>query len=189
MCVIIIKPANAAMPTKEELQNAYMCNPDGCGFVSESHSYKGLSFGAFMRELSKVRSNEKCIIHFRLATHGTIKRSNCHPFKCNDIYFAHNGILSIQPKGDMTDSETAFRNLLMPIIESKGLQSQELKDAVEAIIGTSKFAFMHEGKILTFGKYTKHEGRYYSNMRHISRYYSPNISSKSISWDTYLSMR
>lgn len=185
MCVIIIKPANAAMPTIEELQNAYSCNPDGCGFVSENHSYKGLNFETFLKELSKVGEDERCIIHFRLATHGSIKKSNCHPFYAGGIYFAHNGTLRVEPEGDKTDSETVFRNILLPIIESRGLESKELKCAVNAVIGSSKFALMHKGKIYTFGSFTKHDGRYYSNTRHI-----PQLSCfNSITWDNYLSMR
>lgn len=186
MCVIIIKPANAAMPSVEELRAAYNCNPHGCGFVSESRYYKSLSFERFLEELSEVKENERCIIHFRLATHGSVRRANCHPFKYDGVFFAHNGVLNVEAQDDRTDSETAFRNILIPIIESRGLLSKELTYAVNQIIGSSKFAFMHEGKILTFGRYTKHEGRYYSNTRHLERY---TPSRKEMTWGEYLSMR
>lgn len=167
MCVIIIKPAGAKMPTKNELERAYRLNPDGCGFVSESRFYKGLSFTSFYKYLRKVPESEKCIIHFRYATNGSVKKANCHPFRCGDVYFAHNGVLSIRPEGDKTDSETAFQNILMPIIESYGLKSTETKKVVNAIIGGSKFAFMQGNEIVTFGAYTEYEGRYYSNTRHL----------------------
>lgn len=172
MCVIIIKPANAAMPDRAELFDAFCCNPDGCGFISETRFYKGLSFESFMKELNKVPKGERCIIHFRLATHGTIKRSNCHPFIKGDIGFAHNGILSIRPAGDLTDSETAFRYILYPIASVYGIDSRELENAVNLIIGSSKFAFMQNGKIKTFGNFVKYKGRYYSNTRHLKNSYS-----------------
>lgn len=185
MCVIIIKPANAAMPSIEELRAAYECNPHGCGFVSETKFYKSLSFERFLEELSEVREDERCIIHFRLATHGSVRRANCHPFKYNNVYFAHNGILKVDAMDDRTDSETAFRNILMPIIESRGLESPELEYTITQFIGSSKFAFMYEGKIYTFGQFIKHKGRYYSNTRHIN--VSPRY--KEMTWGDYLALR
>lgn len=167
MCVIIIKPACAEMPPKHELETAYRLNPDGCGFVSESKFFKGLSFENFYSHLRRVPEGEGCIIHLRYATHGSIRRANCHPFRSGDVYFAHNGVLGIRPEGDRTDSETAFRNILMPIIESYGLESGQTKRAVDAIIGGSRFAFMRGRDIVTFGDFTEHEGRYYSNTRHL----------------------
>lgn len=168
MCVIIIKPCGAKMPDERELNRAYMCNPDGCGFVSEKHFYKGLSFQAFKKKLSEVGEDEACIMHFRLATNGSIRRANCHPFKRGDVYFAHNGVLSIRPAGDKTDSQTAFDDILYPIIEEYGLDSKELKTAVNGIIGHSKFAFLQNGQITTFGEFIRHDGRLYSNLRHLN---------------------
>ena len=167
MCVIIIKPADAAMPDRAELFDAFCCNPDGCGFVSETMFYKGLSFESFIKKLNQVPKNERCIIHFRLATHGTVKRSNCHPFVKGDIGFAHNGILNIRSDGDLTDSETAFNNILYTIASAYGIDSPELAKAVSSIIGYSKFAFIQHGRIKTFGNFIKYKGRYYSNTRHL----------------------
>ena len=167
MCVIIIKPAGAEMPSRRELETACRLNPDGCGFVSESRFFKGLSFESFYARLRQVPDGEGCIIHLRYATNGSLRRANCHPFRCGDVYFAHNGVLGIRPEGDRTDSETAFRNILMPIIENYGLKSKETARAVNAIIGGSRFAFMQDRDIVTFGDFTEHEGRYYSNTRHL----------------------
>ena len=33
-----------------------------------------------------------CLIHFRLATHGAVEPRNCHPFRTDRGYVAHNGI-------------------------------------------------------------------------------------------------
>lgn len=96
MCVLIYKPKDVKMPDARKLQMAFKANPHGCGCVSEKMYFKSLSFAAFMRNLAKVNDSEACIIHFRLATHGSIKRANCHPFRQGYVYFAHNGIIDIE---------------------------------------------------------------------------------------------
>ena len=130
MCVIIVKPAGVKMPSNEIINAAYHANPHGCGLISPSVFYKGLSYRSFKKHLQKVREDEPCIIHFRLATHGSIKRANCHPFNRGDVWFAHNGILNIQPIGDMTDSETALQKVIYPAIVKYGYGSDGMDVAV-----------------------------------------------------------
>lgn len=108
---------------------------------------KGLSYRSFKKHLQRVREDEPCIIHFRLATHGSIKRANCHPFNRGDVWFAHNGILNIQPMGDMTDSETALQKVIYPAIVKYGYGSEGMDVAVTKVIGYSKFAFMQGGDV------------------------------------------
>lgn len=166
MCIIIVKPAGVKMPDNEIINAAYRANPHGCGLVSPSVFYKGLSFDSFKRALKKVPESEPCIIHFRLATHGSIKRSNCHPFNRGDVWFAHNGILNITPQGDMTDSETAFQNIIYPAILKHGYSSKGMTQAVNRVIGYSKFAFLCGDDVKLYGDYTlSDDGCYYSNMR------------------------
>lgn len=186
MCVIIYKPAGVKMPSKVELEAAFRCNPNGCGFVSsEGYNYKGLSLSGLIRELKKVGIEEDCIIHFRLATNGSVKKSNCHPFENNGVWFAHNGILSIDTRGDMTDSETAFRDILSPVADRFGISSPQMHNAVSAVIGYSKFAFMKDGRVALYGRFEKHKGCWYSNTRH----FSYMAMSRDMSWEEYLASR
>lgn len=165
MCVIIVKPEGVKMPDNDIIAAAYEANPDGCGFVSPTASYKGLSFRAFKNTLSRVGTNEPCIIHFRLATHGSVKKANCHPFNRGDVWFAHNGILDIRPKGDMTDSETAFDRIIYPAIVRHGYGSRGMDMAVAAVIGYSRFAFMQGDDVRIYGDFAEMDGCYYSNLR------------------------
>lgn len=153
------------MPKREILKACATANPDGFGFVSERDYYKTMSFDRFLDRLAMVNKDEACIIHFRLATHGRKRRGNCHPFKKGDLYFAHNGILPIVPDYDKTDSETAFKRYLAKPAATYGLRSWQLQRAVDAIIGTSKFAFMRDGEIATFGSFVTIDGVRYSNTR------------------------
>lgn len=188
MCVIIAVPADAKLPSKTELMAAHTANPHGCGFISsKGKKYKGLDFETFYNELRKVDADESVIIHFRYATHGSVRPGNCHPFLNDGVGFAHNGVLNIAAEKDKTDSQTAFDNLLMPVIRQYGVGSPELKSAVDCIIGGSRFAFMADGKITLYGHYTEVNGRYYSNTLFFA--YIPKSNRQSISWDEYLKRR
>lgn len=172
MCVIIIRQAGKPMPSDAELKRAYMMNPNGCGFVAKTKSFKSLNFCNFLKRLHDVPQDENCIIHFRYATNGSVCRQNCHPFSRGGISFAHNGVLDIEADGDRTDSETAFRNIIYPCIRQYGFYSDELRLAVDKVIGCSKFAMMNEnGEIRLFGDFKAHDGRLYSNLRHLGRYF------------------
>lgn len=167
MCIIITKPAGVEMPEKEILMLCAIHNRDGCGFATPGKVYHNLNYNTFQRELDKVSKDEPCIIHFRWATHGSVKKANCHPFydRSTGIAFAHNGVLGIKPMGDMTDSETAFRTRLLPVIKQYGLDSRALAAEVRSIIGYSKFAFLDsDGKLRMFGPYHLMNGCYYSNL-------------------------
>lgn len=175
MCVIIIKPAGIKMPSQEILDAAYRANHDGCGFVSTFHFKRTTSYKSFLRELSKVHESEACIIHFRLATHGSVKISNCHPFRRGNVFFAHNGVLSIQPTGDMTDSETAFEKYIYPAIAEYGYADSMKDYVISNIIGGSKFAMMRLGdrNVKLYGDYIMQpDGCYYSNLRF--KMFTPN---------------
>lgn len=169
MCVICVKPKGAAMPSNEIIRAMFRANSDGCGFCTPTMSYKGLSVAGLLREIKKVPDSDPCIMHFRWATHGSVKQSNCHPFYDKEArtWFAHNGVLDICPVGDMTDSETAFRYILAPKIKAFGLRSEELKEAVNKIIGNSRFAFMQGEEIVMYGDYHYRFGCYYSNLNFV----------------------
>lgn len=171
MCVIVYKPAGVFMPSDRIIEACASANRDGFGFCTPATSFKSVSFNSFKRQLDKVRYDEPCIIHFRLATHGSIKKANCHPFHLGDVFFAHNGILNVWPMKDKTDSETAFIRYLYPNIEHYGLFSQKTDEVVKNIIGSSKFAFMQGDNVRLFGYFEKMGDCYYSNLRFIPYLY------------------
>ena len=168
MCVIIYKPKGIELPSIELLTKARNHNSHGCGIVAPNVFYKGLSFESFKRNLKKCSKEEPVLIHFRYATHGSIKKANCHPFFDSDTntFFMHNGILSaIKVKDDRTDSETAFRNILVPYIKKYGLDSTEVSETANWIKGYSKFAFIQGDRVVLFGDYIFRDGLYFSNLR------------------------
>lgn len=164
------------MPPMAIIERCATLNPDGFGFATKDRIYKTLSFRDFKKELKTISKNETAILHFRYATHGSIKTENCHPFKDDDtgVSFAHNGILHITPYEDMTDSETAFRGLIVPCIKKHGFDSKEFQNTNYNIIGGSRFAYItRDGDYRLFGSWTHHKGCWYSNrnfLPYIERY-------------------
>ena len=172
MCVIIVKNKGIEMPTEAEMRLAYEHNPHGWGFVSSNGLFAhGMYFNEFLSLVRYVGIEDACIIHFRIATHGSVKVENCHPFRGRvdgePVYFAHNGILPIRARKDMTDSETEFRDTLLPAMRLFGFGSMMFDQMVARRIHSSKFAFMKDGKIRVYGRWIKEDnGLLWSNLNH-----------------------
>lgn len=167
MCCIIYKPKGVQMPSLDTLAKIKKLNHNGYGFVSTNHFHKGLDYRTFLRHLSEVGDDEDCIIHFRLATQGSICRANCHPFEKDGVYFAHNGVLRTLPVNDMTDSEIVFRYQIYPdVIQRYGYGTKQADWAIRQICGnSSRFAMMYQGEVRLYGDYKIVDGVYYSNLR------------------------
>lgn len=170
MCIIIVKPAGAKMPPKAIIERCARLNPHGFGFATKDRIYKTLDYMDFCNMLKSIKHHEAAIIHFRYATHGSIKLENCHPFRDDKsgVSFAHNGILNIVPIDDMTDSETAFRTRIVPTIRRHGFTSESFERENQRIIGGSRFAYIDsEGEYRLFGTFVQHNGCWYSNRNFI----------------------
>lgn len=172
MCILITKEQGVNFPTKQNIINCVNSNPDGFAMSYNTAdgivTFKTLDAQEFIDEYDRVAStlsaeNTAMLIHARIATHGTVKESNCHCWTGNvlgsNVSFAHNGILPIHPSGDMTDSETFLRDFLEPCQDLA-----EFLNTIDALIGSSKIAFLTEsGSILRFGRFIEEYGIQYSN--------------------------
>lgn len=175
MCVLITKERGKKLPSDNILRMCHEANPDGCGFATKDLFFKDLDFKHFLRCLHKyVTDEDECIIHFRYATHGSIKKENCHPFvdKQKGVAFAHNGVLPIRSKNDMTDSEIFFRECFLPTFSKSGW-GKETINVIKNAIGGSKFAFITKDGLKTFGEFFKTNGCEcrFSNLRWDRRQY------------------
>lgn len=171
MCILIVKKAGVKTPSKTILERCFKANPDGAGYAyidgKKMYLNKGfMTFADFWRSFREVDVTDKdCIIHFRIATHGTVCVENCHPFAINgQICGAHNGVLSIQSKNNKTDSEIFFTEICTPLIENFGIESLLFKEVVRLSIGTSKIAFLDiDSGLHTFGHFIEYGGVLFSN--------------------------
>lgn len=171
MCIVIAKPLGQKWPKKNYIQESANNNPDG---FAMSWAYKGklnryttMDKKQFINMYESLSSRLDCnevamLIHARIKTHGSVSQKNCHCWISGRMSFAHNGILSIKSRDDMTDSETFFRDIFLPIYKEGGWKAAE--KAVNAVIGSSKFAFLEaDGTIRWFGYKEEVDGCYYSN--------------------------
>ena len=87
MCIVIYQPKGKQVQ-KAILQKAFENNPDGAGFMVQKdkeapYMMKGFfDFDKFYKSyLPFSKGDYNVAIHFRIATHGTVNKDNCHPFK------------------------------------------------------------------------------------------------------------
>lgn len=176
MCILIHHPANVSF-SDELLNDFYAHNSDGFGAMySEGGKLvvvktlgKPQEINALYKDALKGR---ECIIHYRMKTHGDIDLENCHPYKVTDeIWMAHNGILSMGNPVDKTKSDTwhFIKYILRPALEANPMLifDPDYQTYLEDMIGASnKFAFMHssgESVVINYDAGVEHEGAWLSN--------------------------
>jgi hypothetical protein len=120
MCLLVVRKKDSSwLPSKAEFDRAWNINPDGFG-IAYAHSgkvqiKKTLNKKSAWKVLQSIPAGAPALIHWRLATHGTVTAANCHPYplpNLPDWCGAHNGVLGAQPcEAGLTDSESYLRTL------------------------------------------------------------------------------
>ncbi|MBQ9473863.1 MAG: class II glutamine amidotransferase [Bacteroidales bacterium] len=169
MCCILYVPSGIKIPPTNTLKAIHRANPHGIGFAdAEGNHGKTLDLSCFLQAIKKRHKDAACIIHFRLATHGSISEKNCHPFHdpATGIWFAHNGVLPIPSHDDMTDSEIFFREGFLNALDNSRLSfnDPELWRYVEQVRGSSRFIFMRGDTVVKLGQWHTRNGVFYSNL-------------------------
>ena len=182
MCILVIKKKGVKFPEFSTIKQCCISNPDGFSYAlydnkeHKLHTFKTMNMQTFLDEYCRVMNEHDCIdttmiIHARIATHGSKCTENCHCWTANlgkekSIAFAHNGILSIKNRENLTDSETFFRDIFVPIFKHYGWF--EAARAIKSIIGSSKFAFLDSnGNEKHFGQFIDDNGILYSNTSYL----------------------
>ena len=154
MCILAVVRAGAEIE-KERLKIMFSNNDDGCGFVGVNTDilgrkkmkvYKNMEFEPFYKQLVRFRAlnpESNMLVHFRIGTAGELSTFNCHPFRVNnELYFAHNGIISSARKDDrMNDTQTFNEDVLKKLGEDLTTNSG-IRELIEKYIGYSKIAFL-----------------------------------------------
>lgn len=201
MCIIAIKQKSVKYPSYQRVKTMCTNNSDGFAIVWKAKdqpvmNYRTLNEAKFLKKYKEITSTYQAndislFIHARIKTHGTTKLENCHGWIDDNVglAFAHNGILSIENRDDMTDSETFFRDIFVPVFEIGGWEAGER--AINACIGSSKFCFMDMyGNLIHYGQYIHgDDGVLYSNDSYLERswgrYGHGGISSYPSIWDEW----
>lgn len=183
------------MPPMSTLETCFKNNPDGAGFMYAKAGlvtgHKGyFKFEELKRSLMKLEAREgsldalAMVFHFRIATHGGVRKDNCHPFPVCGTYsgmrklhfscrnaFAHNGIIkSVLADGDIknnhvSDTMVFGKKVIFGLLRSNGGKFDDEKtSAVLRKKAGSKLAFLNgDGVIKTIGDFNTQDGVLYSN--------------------------
>ena len=212
MCVIVAKPAGIKMPTESQIEDMWYTNPDGAGFMYTKNNTvyirKGfMSLLDFTDALERLASKNDLtelplVMHFRITTHGGTRPENCHPFPVTDsvgvltkldsktkLGVAHNGIIPITPRKDISDTMEYILTQLAPLHRAVP-NFYANKDLMEMVYNAvhSKLAFLTDkGEIFTVGDFHDKDGILYSNLNH--EWANPRnfkySSTYPYNWDSY----
>lgn len=160
MC-LLVQQTTASMFSDEFLADVYNKNQDGLGVMyaedSKLHIFKCLPANAaeFIDFYRKHADGKNCVWHARMQTHGDIDFDNCHPYKVtDDVWLAHNGILSTGNAADTSKSDTwhFIHNFIRPALigNPELLTDKAWQKFVGEIIGRSnKFALVrNDGEVV-----------------------------------------
>jgi len=153
MCLLVQQTA-ASNFSDEFLADVYTKNQDGLGVMyaegGKLHVFKALPANSqdFIDFYRKHAEGKDCVWHARMQTHGDIDFDNCHPYKVtDDVWLAHNGILSTGNNADKSKSDTwhFIHNFIRPALigNPELLTDENWQKFVGEIIGRSnKFALV-----------------------------------------------
>ena len=191
MCVIVAKPAGIPMPDTSKIEDMWYTNPDGAGFMYAKdgtvYIRKGfMDLDDFLDAIDDLADRNDLtslpvVMHFRITTHGGTRPENCHPFPISDsvgvlskpecrtkLGVAHNGIIPITPRKDISDTMEYIISQLAPLHRAVPAFYRD-KDLMQMIYNAvrSKLAFLTDkGEIYTVGDFYEKDGIKYSNLNH-----------------------
>lgn len=173
MCVIVVKSKGVQFPDMTDIENCCDRNPDGFAMAwnegGRLRTFKTMDKRLYLKRYGELAGKldpaaTGLVMHMRIATHGSVGVKNCHCWRGSGYAFAHNGVLRIKNRDDMTDSETFLRDYFEPIYTRFGwdMARKVIDMAIES--NGSKFAFVDkDGNMELFGRYVKHRECLYSN--------------------------
>lgn len=152
MCIAIYQDPGARL-TEDEFRTSWQSNPDGGGLAwlddtGTVRTFKSMKLRPMMDKYEQILdlhgAHTPVLVHFRIATHGTVNEYNCHPFMVNsNIAVIHNGIIPVLiDKKDNRSDTRVFTEEYLPKLPAGWLDDDYLFDMVEEYIGSSKLVFL-----------------------------------------------
>lgn len=186
MCVIVYKPKNIDLPSKDILYNCFINNKDGVGYTFTNKKNviikKGYQdFEEFYTELLKdykrySLKTHNLILHFRIGTSGGLSKEKTQPFKItnsieelNKLYvknkktsLVHNGVFhNFTYDKNNSDTQNYIKDFLEPLFNSR---IKNKVDLIKDTLSYSKLALLnYKDKVSLYGEFIEDKGVYYSN--------------------------
>lgn len=206
MCIIVAKPKNVQMPSMETLSNCFANNHDGAGYMLATGKTVEVRKGFMDWESFKqaIRgegdlTDIAVVMHFRIATHGKVQPSCCHPFPVTDdmkrlrqtscadtLCAAHNGVIhGMETTDDISDTMAYIAGVLAPMrrLSPSLMFSDDALTIIERTIGSKMALLDASGELVTIGSFLEQAGVLYSNSSY-TRSVSTYRSYESV-WDGY----
>lgn len=206
MCIIAVKEKGYKL-NKEYVENCFLYNPDGAGFMfvdnNKVHIEKGFfDVDKYIERLEEIWESKKLeeknlVMHFRISTSGGISKETCHPFpisnKLNKLRkteincgsgIVHNGIIGkYATEKKMSDTQRFILSDIFNIwrTNNKDILAKEFE-------GNGKFCILKSnGEIELYGKFLFEEGYIFSNDTYEApKFYSTSKNySKSYSYSAW----
>lgn len=172
MCIAILNRVNTL--SYKTFKNCWNSNPDGAGLtffdgkniqiIKEMKNVKN-----FYTQYKEVRAKYPEIdiaIHFRIATHGGVNLTNCHPFKVNKTTaFIHNGIISkVSATHEFSDT-FIFNETILKKLPPNFATNETILELLDAYIGYSKLVIISGNNSAIVNESAGHwnAGNWYSN--------------------------
>lgn len=204
MCIAIYHDAKCFL-TEEEFFYSWKNNPDGGGFMyfdeaNEIVIERSMDFdemrSKYYAAIEKYSETSPFAVHFRIATHGSVNLSNCHPFRSSaNTALMHNGIIPVlMEKKDKRSDTRVFAEEYMPRLPKGWMDDDYLFTMVEEFIGASKvIVFTNDPKLDSYmyilnekdGHWNQTKTKWYSNKSYcsFSKAVGPDIKTYGIgSW-------
>jgi len=184
MCLLILMP-DGKTSTLESLEIAAKNNPDGFGYAISTGTKiltgQSMDFDALVTEFLDVRALNQgpALFHLRIATHGAVDLTNCHPFYLggdNQTVMAHNGMMTLpMEKSDTRSDSHVFAKHYMPAIGGiTALDDEGYFVKLEKKFSGNKIAFLSVNDEAKYAWYIlnaeegdwEKDGIWYSNNSH-----------------------
>ena len=190
MCIIVAVPANTPMPSADTIRECFISNPDGAGFMyadgKKVHIRKGfMELADFMAaiEEEEIPTDTAVVMHFRIATHGKVQPSCCHPFpvspnkddlKATSVDarwgVAHHGIIQGRyTSNDWSDSMDFIHGVIVPMsrMNPSFMHSSDAIELLEAACRSKLAIVDNSGDLALVGDFIEDEGVFYSNTTYL----------------------
>jgi hypothetical protein len=186
MCIIIVKKPGVACPSLDTLRQCQRVNKDGIGVMWHKSDSMGVHINKTFRDADQfhewmkdnVSTEDTCVIHFRLATHGLTDVGNRHPFPitsdksmlraptivCNAA-LAHNGVIGHLARHEkFSDTQKFVMEILSNPAIRDSLDNPAVDRLVKNFIGSDKLAILdRRGELRLYGEYVDDNGLLFSN--------------------------
>lgn len=173
MCLIIDHAADHVVP-EDTIRAIFKRNADGFGVMRasggkvEAINVLPTSADHAVALYQEHASGRRCVVHWRMATHGPKDLAHTHPFEIvpDSLYVMHNGIVA---GGSSVESDTAalVRTILRPVLSSDPtlLKDESFLTYLDTLIRGSALVFLDASHVVTRrgNAGMMHGGSWYSN--------------------------